>query len=176
MFRKLNFLYLQLLNSFGSSSRFQVGLQFDVPCFKIPYIVSVWSSSINDCHFYAVSVILSGVCGVEGSSRRNILIIALWLDASTTLSRDSMNRKSKSVLSTIFLFPCQEIEKPHLRSSLLFEIKRPWLKDDVFLFCVDFQQFIRLLKFSPISARKESRAHIRDSRAVSFAYLCSRIV
>ena len=87
-----------------------------------------------------------------------------------------MNRKSKSLLSTIFLFPCQEIEKPHLRSSLLFEIKRPWLKDDVFLFCVDAQWFIYLIKSLRISVQKKSRAHIRDSRAVCFAYLYSRIV
>jgi len=45
--------------------------------FKVP------SSSFK---VHAVSVILSGVYGVEGFSRRNILIIVLWIDASTSLS------------------------------------------------------------------------------------------
>ena len=41
MFRKLNFLYLQLLNSFGSSSKFQVqSSRFKVSSFKA-YAVSV---------------------------------------------------------------------------------------------------------------------------------------
>ena len=35
---------------------------------------------------HAIFVFLSEVYGVEGSSRRNISIIVLWLDVSTTLN------------------------------------------------------------------------------------------
>jgi len=58
---------------------------------------------------------------------------------------------------------------PQRQSNFSYEVK------SVYLFA-DNQQLIRLSKFSPIFARKKSRAHIRDSRAASFAYLCSGIV
>ena len=38
------------------------------------------------------------------------------------------------------------------------------------------QRLIQSLNFSHIFVQRKSCAHIRDSRAVSFAYLCSRIV
>ena len=58
---------------------------------------------------------------------------------------------------------------PQRQSNFSSEVK------SVYLF-TDNQQLILLSKFSPIFARKKSRAHIHDSRAASFAYLCSRIV
>ena len=58
---------------------------------------------------------------------------------------------------------------PQRQSNFSSEVK------SVYLF-TDNQQLIRLSKFSPIFVRKKSRTHIRDSRAVSLAYLCSRIV
>ena len=70
-----------------SGSRFQVpGSRFQVPGsrFRFQAIGHYhWLSAIVQVH--AVSVILSGVYEVEGSSRRNILIIVLWIDPSTTL-------------------------------------------------------------------------------------------
>ena len=48
-------------------------------------MVQGFKFKVSGFKVHAVSVILSGVYGVEGSIRRNILIIVLWIDPSTPL-------------------------------------------------------------------------------------------
>jgi len=86
-----------------------------------------------------------------------------------------MNRETNFLLSRNLLLSCQEIEKYHLYPSFTLGINRPWLKGKILLLRADIQVFISYLKIFPIFVQKKSCAHICDSRAVGFAYLCSRI-